>query len=188
MTLSLINLGKIWLSLVHAISTRETILTLLFKVSLEASTIFPLHCISVYFHFMDDLRVHSKYSWHCPGYQHSQTMENIMSMMDLVPRRTRSSTGHVACGKMVLKPEDLEISAAIWDSVFARRGAIVMNYRSRDRVLWCWTLMYEMLNFDYLSCYAPWHTEHGNTEKKHNRRCSGDILRASPHQVFVVEL
>ena len=64
---------------------------------------------------MDGLRVHSKYSWHCPGYQHGQTMENSTPMMDLAPRKARCSTGHVACGKMMMKPEDLVISAAVCD-------------------------------------------------------------------------
>ena len=40
-------------------------------------------------------------------------MENNTPLMDLAPRRIRSSTGHVACGKMMMKPKDLVDSAAI---------------------------------------------------------------------------
>ena len=51
-----------------------------------------LNFISVKVHVMDGLRVHSKYSWHCPGYQHGQNMERSISKVTTVCPRTRSPT------------------------------------------------------------------------------------------------
>ena len=60
------------------------------------------------------------------------------------------------------KPYDFRCHSRL---VSARRGAIVMNYRSRDRVLWCWTFnVWDVeLWLPVVLCSVPhWSWDHGN--------------------------
>ena len=71
--------------------------------------------------------------------------------MDSAPRKTRSSTGHVACGKTMLKPE------ALWFPLqFETSFRLTWRYCNALSVAWpsicCWTLYLRC--WTYITCHV----------------------------------
>ena len=88
----MIKLGKIWLSLVHAISTRENIWRYILLKPRSLHHI-ALHIIPVIFPLHEWFASTFKRTHrHCPGYQHGQNMERSTSKVISVCPKTRSPT------------------------------------------------------------------------------------------------
>ena len=129
---------------------------------------------------MNGLRVHSEYSWHCPGYQHGQNMEKSTLPETTVCPRTRSYLRSCCLWEMKMKPTFTQLfRCRVKTLYFHPMWCYCNEYWSCDHVL--------VMNCDVWDCktlipfcYAPCWTDHGIMELS---IMSGvrNFFQASPH-------